>query len=79
MIRSRRRFQDEINIAVSFGLLTVADLLELIDIRPRYVELVFTGRYARPQLIERADICTDMREVKHYYQNGVLARKGIEC
>jgi cob(I)alamin adenosyltransferase len=70
---------DEINIAVSFGLLTVADLLELIEIKPAHVELVFTGRYAHPQLIERADLCTDLREVKHYYQNGVLARKGIEC
>jgi cob(I)alamin adenosyltransferase len=77
--RYRLVILDEINIAVSFGLLTVADLLELIDIRPQHVELVFTGRYAHPQLIERADLCTDMREVKHYYQNGVLARKGIEC
>lgn len=77
--RYRLVILDEINVAVSFGLLTVADLLELIDIRPQHVELVFTGRYAPPQLIERADLCTDMREVKHYYQNGVLARKGIEC
>ena len=70
---------DEINIALSFNLLKVADLLELIEIKPAQVELVFTGRYAPPQLIERADLCTEMREVKHYYQNGVLARKGIEC
>jgi len=77
--RYRLVILDEINIAVSFGLLTVADLLELIDIKPRHVELVFTGRYAPKQLIERADLCTDMREVKHYYQNGVMARKGIEC
>jgi cob(I)alamin adenosyltransferase len=42
------------------------------------MELVFTGRYADPQLIERADLCTEMREIKHYYQKGVLAREGIE-
>jgi cob(I)alamin adenosyltransferase len=70
---------DEVNIALSFGLMQVGDLLELIEIKPAQVELVFTGRYAPPQLIERADLCTDMREVKHYYQKGVLARKGIEC
>jgi cob(I)alamin adenosyltransferase len=70
---------DEVNIAVSLDLLPVAALLDLIEIKPAHVELVFTGRYAHPQLIERADLCTDMREVKHYYQNGVLARRGIEC
>jgi cob(I)alamin adenosyltransferase len=70
---------DEVNIAVSLDLLPVTDLLELIEIKPAHVELVFTGRYAHPQLIERADLCTDMREIKHYYRKGVLARKGIEC
>jgi cob(I)alamin adenosyltransferase len=77
--RYRLVILDEINIAVSFGLLTVEDLLELIEIKPAHVELVFTGRYAPSELIERSDLCTEMREVKHYYQNGVLARKGIEC
>lgn len=77
--RYRLVILDEINIAVSFGLLAVEDLLELIEIKPAHVELVLTGRYAPPQLVERADLCTDMREVKHYYRQGVLARKGIEC
>ena len=52
--------------------------IELIDMKPAGLELVFTGRYAHPRLIERADLCTEMREVKHYYQKGILARKGIE-
>jgi cob(I)alamin adenosyltransferase len=69
---------DEANIATHFNLLSVEDLLALIDIRPRHVELVFTGRCADPRLIERADLVTEMREVKHYYRKGVPARKGIE-
>ena len=70
---------DEANIATYFGLLTVDDLTALIDIKPPGVELVFTGRKADPKLIERADLVSEMREVKHYYQKGVLARKGIDC
>lgn len=69
---------DEADIATWFGLLTVDSLLELIDQKPPNVELVFTGRRADPRLIERADLVTEMREIKHYYQQGVLARKGIE-
>jgi cob(I)alamin adenosyltransferase len=69
---------DEADVAVWFQLLNVEDLLALIDLKPEPMELVFTGRYADPRLIERADLVTEMREVKHYYQQGVLARKGIE-
>lgn len=69
---------DEANIAIHYGLLPVDAFLSLIDIKPAGLELVITGRYAHPRLIERADLCTEMREVKHYYQRGVLARKGIE-
>ena len=69
---------DEANITTHFGLITVDDLLGLIDIKPPGVELVFTGRKADPRLIDRADLVTEMREVKHYYQNGVKARPGIE-
>ena len=69
---------DEANIATYFGLLTVDDLTALIDIKPPGVELVFTGRKADPKLIERADLVSEMREVKHYYQKGVLARKGFD-
>lgn len=69
---------DEINGAVSFGLLSVEDVLELIALRPEKVELVLTGRNADERVIEAADLVTEMREVKHYYKAGVPARTGIE-
>ena len=69
---------DEINVACSLGLLDAADLIRLIEKRPEGVELVLTGRGALPEVIERADLVTEMREIKHYYQAGVRARKGIE-
>lgn len=69
---------DELNMAVWFELVTLEEVLGLVDGRPAGVELVFTGRNAAPELIERADLVTEMREVKHYYTQGVGARKGIE-
>ena len=69
---------DEANIAVYFKLLSVEDLLALIDEKPESLELIFTGRKADPKLIEKADLVTEMKEVKHYYSKGVLAREGIE-
>lgn len=69
---------DEANIAVHFGLFAVDDLLLLIDEKPEPVELVITGRRAHARLIERADLVTEMRAVKHYYEDGVKARRGIE-
>ncbi len=69
---------DEANIAVYFSLLSVEDLLALIDTKPDSVELVFTGRKADPRLLARADLVTEMKEVKHYYQRGMVARDGIE-
>lgn len=69
---------DEINGAISFGLLQVDDLLQLISQRPANVELVLTGRNADPRLIEVADLVTEMREIKHYFKAGVPARVGIE-
>lgn len=69
---------DEANIAVYFSLLTVEDLLALIDGKPDSVELVFTGRKADPRLIERADLVTEMKDIKHYYHKGIVARDGIE-
>jgi cob(I)alamin adenosyltransferase len=70
---------DEVNVAVALGLIAVDSLLELIDARPPGVELVLTGRWAHPRVIQRADLVTEMREVKHYYRSGVLAREGIEA
>ena len=69
---------DEVNVAIWFGLLDVEEVLALLDERPAHVEVILTGRRAPQELIERADLVTEMREVKHYYQQGVMARKGIE-
>ncbi|MCL2789852.1 MAG: cob(I)yrinic acid a,c-diamide adenosyltransferase [Desulfobulbus sp.] len=69
---------DEINVACVLGLLEECDLLELVARRPPAVELVLTGRGAPLSVLERADLVTEMRTIKHYYERGVLARKGIE-
>ncbi|NLG67194.1 MAG: cob(I)yrinic acid a,c-diamide adenosyltransferase [Actinobacteria bacterium] len=69
---------DEANIATSLGLFTVRELLEVIAARPTGVELVITGRDADPRVVAAADLVTEMREIKHYYQRGVQARVGIE-
>ena len=69
---------DEANIASYYDLITVDDLIAFIDKKPEAVELVITGRKADERVMERADLVTRMVEVKHYYQQGVEARKGIE-
>lgn len=69
---------DEINGAVAFGLVAVADLLDLIRNKPRRVELVLTGRDAHEDVIAAADLVTEMTEVKHYYRSGIPSREGIE-
>jgi len=69
---------DEVNVAVWFGLLEADDVLALLDERPDNVEVVLTGRRAPQQFIDRAHLVTEMRSVKHYYEQGVLARPGIE-
>lgn len=69
---------DEVNVAVAWKLIEVEDLLKLIDEKPQNVELILTGRYADQRLIERADLVTEMVDIKHPYQKGIKARKGIE-
>jgi len=69
---------DEANIATSYNLFSVDELLDFIEAKPGGVELVITGRTADPRIIEKADLVTEMKEIKHYYQKGVKARKGIE-
>jgi cob(I)alamin adenosyltransferase len=69
---------DEVNVALWFGLLEEEAVLGLVEARPAGVELVLTGRRAPQTILDRADLVTEMREVKHYYTDGVLARKGIE-
>ncbi|MFZ5831121.1 MAG: cob(I)yrinic acid a,c-diamide adenosyltransferase [Planctomycetota bacterium] len=69
---------DEANLGPALDLFPAERLVELIDARPEHVELVITGRQAAAQVLARADLVTEMREVKHYYRRGVLARTGIE-
>ncbi|MFA5385257.1 MAG: cob(I)yrinic acid a,c-diamide adenosyltransferase [Eubacteriales bacterium] len=69
---------DEINTAIFFKLVELKDVLELIMEKPGHVELVLTGRNAPAELIQEADLVTEMVEIKHYYQKGVLPREGIE-
>ena len=76
--RYRLVILDEANVAVYYGLLSVDQILELIDRRAEGVELVITGRYAHSRLIDRADLVTEMREVKHYFARGIRAREGVE-
>ncbi|MBW1835950.1 MAG: cob(I)yrinic acid a,c-diamide adenosyltransferase [Deltaproteobacteria bacterium] len=69
---------EEANIAVKRGFLSVQDLLDLIDIKPDNVEMVITGRNADPKIIARADLVTEMKNIKHYFDQGQRARVGIE-
>ena len=69
---------DEANIATYYSLFPVERLLAMIGKKPAGVELVMTGRKADPRILEIADLVTEMREIKHYYQTGVEAREGIE-
>ena len=69
---------DEANIATHYNLFSVDELLEFIKVKPEEVELVITGRRADTRIIEAADLVTEMKEIKHYYQKGVWARDGIE-
>lgn len=69
---------EEANVAVMFNLITENELLALIDMKPGNVELVITGRGATGKIIEKADLVTEIKEIKHYYTQGVTARVGIE-
>ena len=69
---------DEVNVAVNFKLIDVDEVVKLINDKPSKVELILTGRYADARLIEMADLATEMVKLKHPYDKGVKARKGIE-
>lgn len=69
---------DEITIALYYKLIDIKDVLNIIKNKPPGVELVLTGRYAPQELIDNADLVTEMQEIKHYYTKGIEARKGIE-
>jgi len=69
---------DEINVAVHFGLISLKSIKSLLEKRPQNLELVLTGRWAPKEIMERADLVTEVRMIKHYFSKGVPARKGIE-
>jgi cob(I)alamin adenosyltransferase len=69
---------EEANVAAKLGLLSVENILKIMDEKPKDVELVITGRGADSRIIEKADLVTEMKEVKHYFQKGIKARTGIE-
>lgn len=69
---------DEINYAVNLGLIDTNDVLELIKIKPRKVTLVLTGNYVKQEIIDAADLVTEMKEIKHPFQRGIRAKKGID-
>ena len=69
---------DEINYAVNLGLIDVKDVINLIKSKPDFVDLVLTGNYAKEEIIEIADLVTEMKEIKHPFQKGIKAKKGID-
>ena len=69
---------DEINIAAAFGLIPLEEVLRLMEAKPEAMELILTGRYAPPEIIEKADLVTEMRMIKHYYDKGVPGRISAE-
>ncbi len=69
---------DELNVAISYEIFAVDDILEIIDQKPDHTELVITGRNAAPEIVERADLVSEIQAIKHYFQKGVKARIGIE-
>lgn len=69
---------DEINVAAAFGLVNVREVLDVVNLRPEGVELILTGRFAPAEFIDAADLVTEMKDVKHYFEEGVSARDGIE-
>ena len=69
---------DEINVALDFGLVSVNDVVEMIRGKAANVDVVLTGRYAPPEIIEIADTVSEVNEVKHHYSTGLKERAGIE-
>jgi len=69
---------DEINYAISYGMLDPARVVETLKNKPERVHVILTGRNAHPTIVELADTVTEMRQIKHAYEKGVMAQKGIE-
>jgi cob(I)alamin adenosyltransferase len=69
---------DEVNYAINLGLIDVKDVLELIKSKPENLNLVLTGNHAKQEIIDLADLVTEMKEIKHPYKSGIKAKKGID-
>lgn len=69
---------DEILYALHYGLVSLEDVMSLLEQKPEYLNMVLTGRNAPPEILERADLVTNMQEIKHPYTQGVPAQRGIE-
>lgn len=69
---------DELNVALDFGLVPLDEVLKLVKERPATLDLIITGRYARPELLALADTVSEVREIRHHYRAGVKERAGIE-
>ena len=69
---------DEVNYATSLGLVDAADVLRLVESRPRGLTLVLTGNRADERILEAADLITEMREVRHPFKRGIRAKRGID-
>ncbi len=70
---------DELNIAIHYDLVELDEVIEMLENRPKTVEVIITGRYAKEELMNYADLVTEMKEIKHYYkEQKVMSRLGIE-
>jgi len=69
---------DEVNIALDYKLIELNEMVKLIKDKPRNVELILTGRYADPRLVQMADLVTEMLMIKHPFSRGIKARRGID-
>ncbi len=70
---------DEVTIALHFGLFSIDELLNTLEEKAVHTEVILTGRFAPQELLDRADLVTEMMEIKHYYTQGVLSRPGFDC
>jgi cob(I)alamin adenosyltransferase len=69
---------DELNVVLDYNLIPMKEVLNLLLEKPEKLEIVLTGRYANTKFVKIADVVTEMLEIKHPYQNGIMARKGID-
>jgi cob(I)alamin adenosyltransferase len=69
---------DEVNYAINLGLVDLKDVIELIKSKPEFLNLVLTGNHAKKEIIELADLVTEMKEIKHPFKSGIKAKKGID-